>query len=300
MANKIIMINGKPYDAATGLPVKPAPRPRPVRVAAPRKVPVKAPRKIRVSSPPKPVKPPVMPKKPVRRPAPSRTLNRQAIKKPLPKVVVAAPRPRPVAQKPRSMARPAPMIATRPTPIAPRNLKRRVSPERPMPVLQAEPAPTEKTPEQKKKIRNISLLVSGIALILVAVAVLLYIFVPTVSFWMATVRSEVSGSLPTYAPAGYSVDGIVESSPGMVNVKYKSPSSDGYSLSQQNSNWDSESVLENKVKPVSNDYQTLTQKGLTIYRFKDQAIWVNGGILFTITDNNKLSNEQILKIVDGI
>jgi hypothetical protein len=87
----------------------------------------------------------------------------------------------------------------------------------------------------------------------------------------------------------------------MVNINYRSTSADSsYSISMANSNWDSEGVLENKVKPVSSNYQTLSQKGLTIYRYKDHAIWVNGGILYTITDNNRLTNEQILKIVDGI
>jgi hypothetical protein len=296
MVNKVVMINGKPYDAATGLPLKPVLKPRPVTVAAPRKVPIKTPRKISVSSP-KPPKAPI-PKKPLRRPAPSRTLNRQAVKKPLPKA--PAPQARPASPRPRPMIHSAPMIATRPTPITPRNLKRRQMPERPLPVIQPSEAPTEKTPEEKKRIRNISLLVSSLVLVLVVAAVLLYLFVPAVSFWVAAARSEVGATLPTYAPAGYSVDGVVESSPGLVNIKYKSAGSGGYSLSQQNSNWDSESVLENKVKPVSNDYQTLTQKGLIIYRSKDQVIWVNGGILFTITDNNRLDNEQILKIVDGI
>jgi hypothetical protein len=67
-----------------------------------------------------------------------------------------------------------------------------------------------------------------------------------------------------------------------------------------NSNWDSDGVLENKVKPASPNYQTLNQKGLTIFVQKDRAAWVNGGILYTLTFNTDLPNSEILKIVDGI
>ncbi|MDR2524392.1 MAG: DUF4367 domain-containing protein, partial [Candidatus Nomurabacteria bacterium] len=73
-----------------------------------------------------------------------------------------------------------------------------------------------------------------------------------------------------------------------------------YALTEQNSNWDSNGVLENKVKTTTNNYQTLTQKGLTIYRYDGKATWVNGGVLYTISDGNNLSNEQILKIIDSL
>jgi hypothetical protein len=163
------------------------------------------------------------------------------------------------------------------------------------------PAPAPKAPEQKRHTGIVSLVISGIVILLIGGAVLLYFFVPSVSLWVANSRADVGAVLPTYAPLDYRVEGTVESSPGYVNINYKSPGTGAsYSLSFANSNWDSNGVVENKVKPVSNNYQTLSQKGLTIFRYKDHAVWVNGGILYTITDGDKLTNEQILKIVDGI
>lgn len=301
MSEETITINGVLYNAKTGQPIKkstsakPAPRPAAkISVKQPKKVTVRQPRKITVNPAPKPVA--------KRKPAPSQTLNRTIVKKPQP-----SPRKRvaqPIAKKPIPKTRPQPKPAQRPAPkvqparIASRGIKR------PRPVQQ----PIQKTkpiqkpaPIEKKKIGKAPIITGICVLLLIIGIVLAYFFLPSFSVWVAGNRADVEAKLPLYTPSSYKVSGTAESSPGIVTLNYYSDSlGDGYSLTQANSNWDSEGVLENKVKPLGGNHQTLSQKGLTIYRYSTGAIWVNGGILYTITDEGKLSNEQILHIVDGI
>ena len=124
---------------------------------------------------------------------------------------------------------------------------------------------------------------------------------PAISVRVAASRAGVNAKYPEYKPNGYSIDGPVAFSPGQVKINYKSNGNDWkYSVMQQNSNWDSSAVLDNKVLPETNNYETLSQKGLTIYRYSNKTSWVNGGVLYTIDGNASLSNDQVLRIVDSM
>lgn len=300
MREETVSINGVLYDAKTGQPVK---KPTPVKATSKpsttvkkpsqvKKVAVRQPKKISVQTAPKPVK---------RKPAPSRTLNRQAVKKPTSSrqtVKTAAPKPK---AKPAQQKKPASVKNYQPEPS--RIMSRGVKRPKPAPIPQTTPKPVAKTvsKEDKKKRGLISLIVSACVLVIIAGVVLAYFFVPSFSVWVASERSGVNATLPVYTPTGYKVSGTAESSLGLVTINYHSDSTNNsYTLTQANSNWDSNGVLENKVKPLGGSHQTLSQKGLTIYRYTTGAVWVNGGVLYTITDEGKLSNEQILQIVDGI
>jgi hypothetical protein len=287
-----VNINGTYYDAKTGLPVEPdkpkldSPAPK---ASKPKKISVRAPKKITVSaaSAAKPARP-AKPAKAVRRPAPSSTLNRRFVAKPAQKPA------RPAPPKPITTANLRPTVSARPSPVAPRGVRRPSPPPAP-----SEPAQPEPTEQAKPSTKLISLITSGAIVLLAGLAVLAYFFIPAVSFWVASSAAEVRASMPTYAVAGYSVSGQAESSPGIVTLNYKS-FNNNYSISMANSSWDSDGVLENKVKPATPNYQTLNQKGLTIFVIKDKALWVNGGILYTLEFSSELSNSEILKIVDGI
>lgn len=300
MANKTVTINGKLYDATTGLPVKtPTTRPA-VKAKTSKKISVSSTKKISVSEAKSATKPKTPSKKIVaHRPARSQTLNRKAVKKPPVKPVKPTTRAVKPAQKAKLVV---PSIATRPSPVVPRPTR---SPRRPVSLPDinhvTKATVASKTPQTSKKHGKATVIALAILAIMIGGGIAIYLFVPPVSFWVASVRADVKAKLPVYAPSGYHVDGTAESSPGQVTVRYKS-SENGeiYSLTEQNSTWDSKGVLENKVKPNSKNYQTLSQKGLTIYRFDGKAIWVNGGVLYTISDDNNLSNDQILQIIDSI
>jgi hypothetical protein len=333
MPEKSIIINGKEYDAATGLPIKrvkitktvqamPTARSisKPV-VAPPAMASIARPKRMSMQTtqtthPGAPrVKPATQLTKKVapHRPVKSQTLNRSVVKKPTPTV------PKPVFSKPRNVPQPrltpvkpnrpvaaAPSIATKPSPIVPSKTA-----ARPRASLAPGSANTKtnKTVASAKKIQaeirakkmRLRLTLASILTIILLIggSVVVYLFVPSVSFWVASTRANVRAKLPTWSPGDYRVNGVVESSPGQIMINYQSGDS-SFSITQQNSTWDSNGVLENKVKPVARDFQTLTQKGLTIYRFNDKTIWVNGGVLYTISDSKNLSNEDVLKIIDSM
>lgn len=295
-----VNINGVFYDAKTGLPIEPE-KPKldtPTKpIKSSKKISVRAPRKINISANTnnKP-KPPV---KAAHKPSSSRTLNRRYVSKPISKtakpIQKAAPKPE---AAPSQNTRPT--ISTRPSPVVPRGNRRPVS-KTPKLNQISKPTKVDNASNDDKKINKTPPIIISILIILsIAVCVLSYFFIPSVSFWISSMRADVKSSLPTYTVSGYSIDGHVHASPGIVTIDYKSSTNNMYTIEMANSNWDSDGVLENKIKPNASKYQTLEQKGLTIFVQDDSAMWVNGGVLYTIWFDSHMSNDEILKIIDGI
>ena len=84
------------------------------------------------------------------------------------------------------------------------------------------------------------------------------------------------------------------------NINYKK---DGYNftLKQAQSSWDSVALLNNYINNEwAGEYLTTQEKGLTIYTNKGKAAWVNNGIVYTISGDSNLSNEQIRKIATSL
>lgn len=141
----------------------------------------------------------------------------------------------------------------------------------------------------------------------VLVAILLvgyvtYLNVPSISMKVAGHRAGFAASLPK-APAGYSLNGPITSSSGLVTVDFKSNTDQRYfALRQQPSNWDSQALLENEVIKNHDDYVTYQDRGLTIYVYDgSNASWINGGKLFTLkSDNAQLTVDQILSIAGSM
>jgi len=116
--------------------------------------------------------------------------------------------------------------------------------------------------------------------------------------------SNVAGfeaSLPTYMPGNYSLNKKVSSSPGQLILSFNAPDSSGISITQQKTNWDSKSLLDNYVSKQTSQYLAVNGQGLTIYVYNgDVASWVNQGIWYSIQGNNQLNREQLLKIAYGL
>jgi hypothetical protein len=162
------------------------------------------------------------------------------------------------------------------------------------PIVNKKPAKT------RRKFRASTIVATACALVILG-GYLAYVNMPSISVRVAASRAGVDAKYPGYNPGGYRLDGPVAYAPGQVTINYRANGADWkYSLTQTNSTWDSTAVLENRVTPETNDYETLNQKGLTIYRFNNKAAWVNGGVLYTIDGDAALSNDQVLRIVDSI
>lgn len=128
-----------------------------------------------------------------------------------------------------------------------------------------------------------------------------YHFIPNVSVQYAASRAGINATYPEFTPDGYSLKQPVKYSDGEVTITFKSNSNEGvYTVSQKRSSWDSSAVLDNIVKANTENYTTTKERGLTIYSFNDTSVWVNGGLLYTIKSDQQLSGDQIRRIATSL
>lgn len=125
---------------------------------------------------------------------------------------------------------------------------------------------------------------------------------PNLSMRVAAMKSQVDGSLPGYRPAGFAISGPIKYQPGEIIVSYKSNSDNrNFYITQKTSAWDTESLRENYVNGLKTSYQTVQDKGKTIYLYDDaSATWVDGGIWYTIEGSSQLNTDQVLKLASSL
>lgn len=316
-ANKTVTINGRLYDAVTGLPIDKS-----------------------TKTADKPVSPAIVKKRAAevaaasvhKQPQRSQTLHRRAAKKQLPTVAkrpkvgqhmdiarstkVAKFAPHPVAAAIKKEA--TPDVAPKAHPVAARANAKVAKPVVSAPVAKtskqikddaitaALSKPTEKNVKAKKGFQfhwsKRFTIVTAIFVVLIIGAYLTYVNIPSISVGFAASQAGIDATYPQYKPDGYHLSQPVTYSDGTVTLTFKSNSDNSqYSVVQTRSSWDSSAVLTNIVKKAAGDnYITTQESGLTIYSYKDSATWVNGGILYTINSNAPLSGEQIRHIATSL
>jgi hypothetical protein len=314
-ANKTVTVNGRLYDAVTGMPVrqrvaeakKPAPKPVASRPTGTGKV---------ASS--------TLHQTTQR----SKTLNRRATKKPGP-----AKRPQPGKHMDIARSGAVARFAAHPTvpakteapskpdmpakthPVAKRALTKTTKPDTTVAATSKQIKETAidtalkaTRPKPSKKRRwNLQfsrrfVIVTAVFAVLIAGAYLTYVNIPSLSVSIAASQAGVEAAYPEYKPDGYSLSQPVEFSDGEVILTFSSNSGVGeYTITQTRSSWDSSAVLDNVVRAASGDNYIATQeRGLTIYAYDGNAAWVNGGVLYVIESNAPLSGEQIRRIATSL
>ncbi len=299
MSQKTVTINGRQYDAHTGMPLGTAPAHSPAQ-----------------------------PSQAVHRtPQKSQTLNRRIVHKTAPSPAATKPTqavhhaitkfaPHPQAIKPRLVSDIGPSIHPM---VAKTHQKQAASvvhaAPKPSQVIKNEAiadalakAPAHNAPHKrvdqsksKKYSRPLSIASASLALLLLG-GYFTYINMPSLSVRVAASQAGVAANYPEYRPDGYSLGGPVAYSQGQVTLKFAANAGpQGYTLTQAKSNWDSSAVLDNYVREkAGNNYVAYNERGLTIYTFSGNAAWVNGGVLYTISGNAPLSTDQIRRIATSI
>lgn len=310
-ANKTVSINGRRYDAVTGLPVSDAPAARPAAAskAAPKRSGTIAANAVHATQ------------------QRSQTLNRRTIKKPTPpkrpqpgrhmditpssRVKHFATHPTPAPAKPTS----TPDITAKAHPVASRaearigmraksaNATSKEIKEAAISAALAKPA--VKPPKERRwKWSRRTTIITACFAVLIFGAFLTYMNIPSLSVGFAAAQAGINASYPEYKPDGYTLQQPVTYSDGQVTLVFGSTSGAGeYTIVQARSSWDSSAVLDNVVKEAAGeDYTTTQERGLTIYSYDDgkNAVWVNGGILYTIKTTAPLSGEQIRHIATSL
>ncbi len=156
--------------------------------------------------------------------------------------------------------------------------------------------------ESKTKWKKRILALVIILVVLLGSLYLVYRFIPGVSVGLAASSAGISARYPDYIPDGFSFSQPVSYSDGEVNLTFASNSNNSsYAISQKRNSWDSSAVLDKIVKPLVGDsYTTTKERGLTIYTYNRGAAWTNGGILYVISGNATLSSDQIRHIATSL
>lgn len=157
----------------------------------------------------------------------------------------------------------------------------------------------EGTTEKRRLSRFAIYAISLIAVILTGY--LVYLYMPSFSVRIASAQAGISATYPEYCPDGYSISGPVSFTNGEVMINFHANTGNSkFSIKQSKSSWDS-SALKAKVQEDSGNKMTTTnERGLTIFTYNNSATWVNGGILYTISGDAPLSGDQVRRIATSL
>lgn len=130
----------------------------------------------------------------------------------------------------------------------------------------------------------------------------IYQAVPFVQVKMASRNAGFSASLPGYSPNGYGLEKNLESENGLVAMTYSTEDNKKYKITQTPSQWNSDSLLNNYVVPASGQYERIDRNGQTIYLYDDEqsATWLDNGIWYRLEGAGNFSNDQLVRIVQGL
>ena len=161
-------------------------------------------------------------------------------------------------------------------------------------------APAKRVKQPRKHSRHLSIASASLALMMLA-GYFTYLNMPNLSVRVAAAQAGFNATYPGYHPDGYRV-GKVAYTDGQVGIQYlANGSSQGFTVKQEKSTWDSSALLANYVEPASHGgYIPHSEQGITIYVFNNNAAWVNDGIRYTIEGNAPLSSEQILDLATSM
>lgn len=140
---------------------------------------------------------------------------------------------------------------------------------------------------------------AGLTCLILLAGYLTYLNAPDISIKIAASQAGINATFPEYSPHNYRRDRLASFDAGKVIVRYHNQDKK-IVLTQQASQWDSQTVLQRLVKQQAGDnYSTDQTKGLTIYTYNNKANWVNGGILYDLSFDD-LSNDQVHKIATSL
>lgn len=124
---------------------------------------------------------------------------------------------------------------------------------------------------------------------------------PNLQTRLAATQSGVSAHMPGYKPSGYSAQRGVKSEPGKVAITFRSNTDDKqFVVTQQASNWSSDSLLSNHVLASRQPFQTYQDQGKTVFIYDNSnATWVSGGVWYRIDGNASLTSDQLLRIASS-
>ena len=157
---------------------------------------------------------------------------------------------------------------------------------------------TKKSPKLHFGLGRVVLALSCAAAAVFAIVYFVNLNMPDISMRVAAMQTGIEASYPSYVPRDFNLSDIT-SEDGKVILNFKNAGNgDTFSLTEENSSWDSNALLTNFVKDeYGEDYSIVREQGLTIYISGSDAAWVNGGVVYKLkTTAGMLTKKQISSI----
>ncbi len=156
----------------------------------------------------------------------------------------------------------------------------------------------KKAPRVKFGFKRVLLALVCAATAVFAIVYFVNLNAPDISLKVAAMQTGIEASYPSYVPRDFNLSDITSEN-GKITLNFKNPSTgDAFSLIEEKSSWDSNTLLNNYVRTnFDKDFTTLREQGLTIYIGSKEASWVNGGIVYKLRIlSGSLTKKQIRSI----
>ncbi|MBQ3452637.1 hypothetical protein IJG28_00315 [Candidatus Saccharibacteria bacterium] len=144
---------------------------------------------------------------------------------------------------------------------------------------------------------KVFLALSCAAVAVFAIVYFVNLSMPDISLKVAAMQTGIDASYPSYIPRGYRISSITSEN-GKVTLEFVNDDGEAFSIVEESSSWDSNALMTNYVKEsFGDDCSVIREQGLTIYANKNNAAWVNGGVVYKLkVTTGSLTNKQIRSI----
>lgn len=157
-----------------------------------------------------------------------------------------------------------------------------------------------KHPAKRSAHRRLVNTMAGIAAFLVIGGFITYLNLPNITLHVASVQAGFKAEMPDYRPTGYALQGGVQRSGNTVSLRFQSGENQ-YTLTQQPSVWNSQTLEENTLALAGSEHKTIDAAGRTVFIYNgSNAVWVNGGVRYDLTTNAPLSTEDISRLASSL
>lgn len=141
---------------------------------------------------------------------------------------------------------------------------------------------------------------AGVGAFLIIGGFIAYLNMPAITLQVASMRAGFHAQMPGYQPTGYALNGGIQSSKGKITMHFSSGDS-SYQITQQASDWNSATLLDQKTTEQGTPSQTVQSKGRIIYLYDDNtATWVNGGVRYEISGNATLGANDLVSVATSM
>ncbi|MBQ3326114.1 hypothetical protein IJG79_03145 [Candidatus Saccharibacteria bacterium] len=156
--------------------------------------------------------------------------------------------------------------------------------------------------KKKHRGRRIALAIVCSLLVIGGLAAFFYFNMPDISVKVVAMQTGIEASYPSFTPRGYALSNVTSDKDGVITIGFDNSNGSSFTLTEENSTWDSTALLNNYVKKsFPSDYATIREQGITIYYRGGNAAWVNGGILYKINcSGGALTKEQVRNIATSM